>query len=296
MPKAVLYARFSSDNQRDESIDAQLRAMTKFCQDNEVVMVGEYVDRAKSATTDDRPEFLRMISDAEQKNFNIVLVHKLDRFARNRFDSSNYRNKLKKQNVSLVSVLENLDDSPESIIMESLLDGMAEYYSKNLAREVRKGHNENALQCKHNGGRPPFGFKVNPETQCYEIDENEAEAVRYIFNSISEGKSYNAVIADLNTKGFRTRSGNLFGKNSLYDMLHNEKYKGVYIYNRRAAKDADGKFNSRLNKFDDEIIRIEGGMPRIIDDELFESVNKIITSRKRLKSYGGSTQKYLLTG
>ena len=296
VPKAVLYARFSSDNQRDESIDAQLRAMTKFCQDNEVVMVGEYVDRAKSATTDDRPEFLRMISDAEQKNFNIVLVHKLDRFARNRFDSSNYRNKLKKQNVSLVSVLENLDDSPESIIMESLLDGMAEYYSKNLAREVRKGHNENALQCKHNGGRPPFGFKVNPETQCYEIDENEAEAVRYIFNSISEGKSYNAVIADLNAKGFRTRSGNLFGKNSLYDMLHNEKYKGVYIYNRRAAKDADGKFNSRLNKFDDEIIRIEGGMPRIIDDELFESVNKIITSRKRLKSYGGSTQKYLLTG
>ena len=151
VPKAVLYARFSSDNQRDESIDAQLRAMTKFCQDNEVVMVGEYVDRAKSATTDDRPEFLRMISDAEQKNFNIVLVHKLDRFARNRFDSSNYRNKLKKQNVSLVSVLENLDDSPESIIMESLLDGMAEYYSKNLAREVRKGNNENALQCKNNG-------------------------------------------------------------------------------------------------------------------------------------------------
>lgn len=295
VPKAALYARFSSDNQRDESIDAQVRAMTKFCQDNGVVVIGQYIDRARSATTDDRPEFLRMIENSAEHNFNIVLVHKLDRFARNRFDSSSYRNKLKRNGVALVSVLENLDDSPESIIMESLLDGMAEYYSKNLSREVRKGHNENAIHCKHNGGRPPFGFKVNPETQCYEVDEKEAAAVKFIFESISEGKSYNAVIAELNSRGFKTRDGNPFGKNSLYDMLHNEKYKGVYIYNRRAAKGADGKFNSRLNKFDDEIVRIEGGMPSIVSDELFDSVQKITASRKRLKNYSAKSV-YLLTG
>ncbi len=133
VPKAVLYARFSSDNQRDESIDAQIRAMTKFCRENEVIVMEHYCDRARSATTDDRPEFLRMINDSKQRQFNIVLVHKLDRFARNRYDSSRYRNQLKKNGVLLVSVLENFDDSPESIIMESLLEGMAEYYSKNLS-------------------------------------------------------------------------------------------------------------------------------------------------------------------
>ena len=296
VPKAVLYARFSSDNQRDESIDAQIRAMTNFCRENEVVVMEHYCDRARSATTDDRPEFLRMINESKHKQFNIVLVHKLDRFARNRYDSSRYRNQLKKNGVALVSVLENFDDSPESVIMESLLEGMAEYYSKNLSREVTKGHHENALQCKHNGGRPPFGFKVNPSTQLYEIAEDEANAVRFIFQSFDEGKSYDFIIRELNRLGFRTRDGNPFGKNLLNEMLKNEKYKGVYIYNRRASKDADGKYNSHLNKFEDEIVRIADGMPRIISDELFESVNKIICSRKRLKTYRGKKHTYLLTG
>lgn len=296
VPKAVLYARFSSDNQRDESIDAQIRAMTKFCRENEVIVMEHYCDRARSATTDDRPEFLRMINDSKQRQFNIVLVHKLDRFARNRYDSSRYRNQLKKNGVLLVSVLENFDDSPESIIMESLLEGMAEYYSKNLSREVTKGHHENALQCKHNGGRPPFGFRVNPETQLYEIDEDEANAVRFIFQSFDEGKSYDYIINELNRLGFKTRDGNPFGKNLIHEMLKNEKYRGVYIYNRRAAKGPDGKFNSHQNKFDDEIVRIQDGMPRIVSDELFESVNRILCSRKRLKNYSGKKHTYLLTG
>ncbi len=296
VPKAVLYARFSSDNQRDESIDAQIRAMTKFCRENEVIVMEHYFDRARSATTDDRPEFLRMINDSKQRQFNIVLVHKLDRFARNRYDSSRYRNQLKKNGVLLVSVLENFDDSPESIIMESLLEGMAEYYSKNLSREVTKGHHENALQCKHNGGRPPFGFRVNPETQLYEIDEDEANAVRFIFQSFDEGKSYDYIINELNRLGYKTRDGNPFGKNLIHEMLKNEKYRGVYIYNRRAAKGPDGKFNSHQNKFDDEIVRIQDGMPRIVSDELFESVNRILCSRKRLKNYSGKKHTYLLTG
>lgn len=296
VPKAVLYARFSSDNQRDESIDAQIRAMTKFCRENEVIVMEHYCDRARSATTDDRPEFLRMINDSKQRQFNIVLVHKLDRFARNRYDSSRYRNQLKKNGVLLVSVLENFDDSPESIIMESLLEGMAEYYSKNLSREVTKGHHENALQCKHNGGRPPFGFRVNPETQLYEIDEDEANAVRFIFQSFDEGKSYDYIINELNRLGYKTRDGNPFGKNLIHEMLKNEKYRGVYIYNRRAAKGPDGKFNSHQNKFDDEIVRIQDGMPRIVSDELFESVNRILCSRKRLKNYSGKKHTYLLTG
>ncbi len=292
-----MYARYSSDNQRDESVEAQIRAMTKYCQDNEIAIVGEYIDRARSATTDDRPEFQKMIADSKQGTFNIVLVHKSDRFSRNRRDSLNYKSILKCNNVTVVSVLENFDDSPESVIMESLIEGMAEYYSKNLAREVMKGLNENALKCKSNGGRPSFGFKVNKETQTYEIVEEEARAVRFMFESISQGKSYDYIIKELDRQGFRTRDGNPFGKNLIHEMLKNEKYRGVYIYNRRASKDAMGRYNSRASKFDDEIVRIEGGMPRIIDDELWNNVNKLIVSRRRLKDYGGrKIRAYLLTG
>ena len=153
--RAVIYARFSSDNQREESIDAQMRAIKEYAKRNDVIIVGEYVDKAKSATTDKRPEFLRMISDSKEEGFDVVLVHKLDRFARNRQDSIGYRMELKRHGVSLISVLEYLDDdSPESLILESMLEAMAEYYSKNLAREVNKGMRENALKGLHTGGVP----------------------------------------------------------------------------------------------------------------------------------------------
>jgi len=163
--RAAIYARFSSDNQRDESIDAQLRAIRDYAKKNDVVIVAEYVDRAKSATTDNRPEFLQMIEDSKKGQFDVVLVHKLDRFARNRQDSIGYRMELKRYGVSLVSILEYLDESPESIILESVLEAMAEYYSKNLSREVRKGMNENALKGLHTGGLPPLGYDVDPETK-----------------------------------------------------------------------------------------------------------------------------------
>lgn len=135
IPKAVLYARFSSDNQREESIEAQLCAIHEYCERKGIVILHEYCDRAKSATTDNRPEFLQMISDAKNDEFDFVIVHKLDRFSRNRYDSAHYKKELKKAGVSVLSVLENLGDSPESIILESVLEGMSEYYSKNLARE-----------------------------------------------------------------------------------------------------------------------------------------------------------------
>ncbi len=134
IPKAVLYARFSSDNQREESIEAQLRAMHEYCQRAGAVVTHEYCDRAKSATTDDRPEFLNMIADAKEHEFDFVVVHKLDRFSRNRYDSAYYKRELRKNGVSLLSVLEHMDDSPESIILESVMECMSEYYSRNLAR------------------------------------------------------------------------------------------------------------------------------------------------------------------
>lgn len=294
-PKAALYARFSSDNQREESIEAQLRALHEFCKKNGVIVIEEYCDRAKSATTDDRPEFLRMIDDSKKNEFDFIIVHKLDRFSRNRYDSAYYKHELKKNGVTLISVLEQIDDSPESIILESVLDGMAEYYSKNLAREVMKGMRETALKAEATGGRPPFGLMVDATTRKYIINENEAPAVRHIFEGIAKGKGYSQVIKEINNMGYRTRNGKSFGKNSLHEILRNEKYKGVYIFNRSASKNIYGKRNNHCNKGNDDIIRIEGAIEPIVDEITFDIVTKIIGSRRR-DTPSNAKETYLLAG
>lgn len=296
IPRAALYARFSSDNQREESIEAQLRAMHEYCARNGVAIVEEFCDRARSATTDDRPEFLNMIAASREGKFDIVLVHKLDRFSRNRYDSAYYKRELKKNGVTLISVLENLDDSPESIILESVLEGMSEYYSKNLGREVMKGMKESARQCRYTGGHVPYGFKVNKETYRFEIEEREAEAVKMIFQGVCDGLGYAEIIDRLNYLGYRNKAGRPFVKNSITEMLRNEKYRGVYIFNRAAARSATGKRNNHLSKHEDEIIRIEGGMPRIVDDETFFKVSRIIKNRSHRVANRTAKETYLLTG
>jgi site-specific DNA recombinase len=185
--RAVAYTRFSSDNQREESIDAQIRAIKEYAARNDAVLVGEYIDKAKSAMTDNRPEFLRMIADSKLGGFDIVLVHKLDRFARNRHDSIGYRMELKRHGVSLVSVLEYLDDeSPESLILESVLEAMAEYYSRNLAREVNKGMKENALNGMHTGGhvRLEPGLKKQAESVLEQLGIPVSNAVNIFLKQV----------------------------------------------------------------------------------------------------------------
>lgn len=295
--KAVAYARFSSDNQREESIIAQLRAIREYAQQKGYTIIKEYTDEARSATTDDRPAFLQMIHDITSGllQVEVVLVHKLDRFARNRYDSAFYRRELKKNGVRLESVLEPLDDSPESVILESVLEGMAEYYSKNLAREARKGMKENAYECKHNGGLPPLGYDVDPETKKYVINEKEAEAVRLIFQRVLEGVSYTALAEELNLKGYQTKAGRPFNKNSFTEILSNEKYKGIYIWDRSRAKVA-GKRNNHESKPAEEIIRIPGGVPAIVEEEVFEAVQKMRAARKHKGAANKAKLDYLLSG
>ena len=292
--KAVIYARYSSDNQREESIDAQVRAIKEYAAKEGISIIKIYADEAKTATTDKRPEFLNMMKDAETGTFDAVIVHKLDRFSRDRFDSAYYKRHLKKCGVRLISVLENLDDSPESIILESVLEGMAEYYSRNLAREVMKGMKETAYQCKHTGGTPPLGFDVGPD-QTYKINEREADAVRLIFEMYANGKGYGAIIDALNEKGFKTKKGKPFGKNSIHDLLKNEKYIGVFVFNKSFQK-LNGKRNSHKLKSDDEIIRIPGGCPAIVSRELWERVqNKMEENRRASGSYSAKAV-YILSG
>lgn len=252
--RAVLYARFSSDNQRQESITAQIEAMEAYAAQRGITIIDQYVDSAKSGTTDRRPSFQRMIKDSSKGLFDAVMVHKLDRFARNKYDSAIYKQKLKVNCVNLISVTENLDGSPESIILESVLEGMAEYYSQNLAREVMKGLNQNAKHALHTGGVPPLGYDVVEKKLV--INVNEAEAVRVIFSMFLDGYSYTQISDELNRRGYKTKLGNNFGKNSLFEILHNEKYTGVYIYNRCASKNANGFRNNHINKSEEDVTRI----------------------------------------
>ena len=252
--KVVGYARYSSDLQREESIEAQERAIKEFCDKEGLTIIKFYVDRAQSAKTDDRTEFKKMINDCNKGEFDGIVVHKLDRFARNRYDSAHYKYIIKSHGIKLYSVTERLDDSPESVILESVLEGMAEYYILNLAREVEKGKMENALKCNHVGGIPPLGYDVDKATRKLVINENEAKAVRLIFKKVIEGCSYGDILNELNLKGFKTKAGSKFGKNSLFSILKNEKYCGTYIYNKSAkANSATKKRNGHKYKPEEEI-------------------------------------------
>lgn len=175
---AVIYARYSSNNQREESIDAQVRACREYAQAHGLNIVNVYADSAKTGTNDQREAFQQMLADSSKGMFSTVIIHKIDRFSRNRYDSAINKKLLQKNRCHLVSVLERLDDSPESIIMEGVLESFSEYYSKNLSREVKKGQKETALQCKHNGGIPPLGYDVDKDTRKYVINEKEAEKPR----------------------------------------------------------------------------------------------------------------------
>ena len=293
--RAAAYVRYSSDNQRTESIDAQIRAIEEYCQRKGHILVATYIDEALTATTDNRPQFRQMITDAGMRKFEVAIVHKLDRFARDRYDSAFYKRELKKGGARLESVLEQLDGSPESIILESVLEGMAEYYSKNLARETRKGLKENALEGKHTGGRPPYGYKINPATKRLELDEKTAPAVRVYFESMAEGVPLNAIADKLNKLGYRTYSGRLFTKNSFWDWAQNKKYIGIFTWDVREAKNPDGTRNNHRKRDVELRVQIDGAVPAIVDKNLWEKVNQVLESRKKNPNAAKAKTVYLLT-
>lgn len=165
----VIYARYSSDNQREESIEGQLRECQAFAKKNDITLLEPYIDRALSAKTDHRPNFLKMIKDSAAKKFDVVIVWKLDRFSRNRVDSAHYKYVLRKNDVKVISATESISEGSEGILLESVLEGIAEYYSAELSEKVVRGLTENALKCKYNGGTLPIGYTVD-ENQFFQID------------------------------------------------------------------------------------------------------------------------------
>ena len=282
--QAAIYARYSSDNQREESIEAQVLAIKEYCNREGIKVVSTYVDEARSATTDDRPEFLRMIKDSQAGLWNLVIVHKLDRFARNRYDSAFYKRELRRAGVRLVSVTEQLDGSPESIILESVLEGMAEYYSRNLAREVMKGMKVNARKAKFCGGTPPLGYDIVDGN--YVINETEAPWVRLIFDMYTAGRTYKQIIDALNERGAKTKRNRPFGKNSIHSILKNERYSGVYIYNKGTKK--------RHNIEKKDVIKVEDGIPAITSLDTWKKAQARLKSRRQ--GANSAKRTFLLTG
>jgi site-specific DNA recombinase len=292
--KAAIYVRYSSDNQRQESIEAQIRAIEKYCVSSNIEIVKVYADEAKTATNDNRPEFLKMFKVIDMGLFDCIVVHKLDRFARNRYDSAYYKRKLKQNNVRLISVTEQLDESPESVILESMLEGMAEYYSKNLSREVMKGMRETAYQCKHTGGFPPFGYNVNTENK-YEINEFEAIAVKKIYEMYLSDVRNHDICNWLHDNGYKTKAGKNFSIGSLKSILENEKYIGIYTFNRKKRVIING-LKKDIENSDDEIIRIENGIPSILEESLFKKVQSKKIEKKIASQSYKAKEKYLLSG
>lgn len=271
----VIYARYSSDKQGENTIEAQLRYCTEYCERNNHKIITQYIDRATTASKDveKRFEFQKMIRDSDKHLFDAIVVFKLDRFARNRYDSATYKNRLKKNGVQVLSATENLSGEKESIILEAVLEGMAEYFSKDLAEKVTSGMREVAMKCQTNGGLTPLGYKVVDKKLV--LDPDTAPIVKEAFIRYANDERVSDIIEDFNRRGFRSARGCPFNKNSFHNMFINEKYVGIY-------------------KFQD--IRIENGIPAIIDKETFQKVQlKMKTTKTKLNGKNKATTEYLLS-
>ena len=274
--KAIIYARYSSDSQREESIEGQLRECKAFAERNDITILSTYIDRAMSAKTDNRPEFQRMIADSNKKLFDAVLVWKLDRFARNRYDSARHKNTLKKNGVKVISATEQIAEDSTGILIESILEGYAEYYSAELSEKVTRGLTENALKCKYNGGGIPIGYYIDKE-QHFQIDPVRAEIVRQAFTAYAEGTTIKGLVDWFNEKGimhnnFRKKPMKI---DCVKRLLHNRRYLGEYRYKN---------------------IVQENAIPQIIDKLLFDKVQERLAKNKKAPArYKAVQEQYLLT-
>ena len=269
----VIYARYSSDNQREESIEGQIRECTAYAEQNGITILTHYIDRAMSARSDNRPQFQQMIKDSEKKLFDVIIVWKLDRFSRDRYDSAHYKHLLKKNGVKVISATEAIAEGPEGIIMESLLEGMSEYYSAELSVKIKRGQTENALKGKNNGGHIPLGYRVGPD-DVLEIDPLTAPFAQEVFRRYDSGETITAIVQYLNDSGIRTSKGKPFRIGSLNAVLRNRKYIGEYHYGS---------------------IVIPNRLPALINEELFNRVQRRIETNKHAPAKAKADEEYLLT-
>ncbi len=270
----VIYARFSSHAQNEQSIEGQLKVCYEYARRNNYTVVGEYIDRGMTGRNDQRPDFQRMLEDSKKKQFKYVLVYQLDRFARNRYDSAKNKAKLKKNGVRVLSARENISDDASGILMEAVLEGMAEYYSAELAQKVSRGMALCAEKCLYTGGpAPALGYKVNPD-KTFAIDEDSAAVVQMIFRMYADGYTVKEITDYLNARKIVSSRGSAFNKNSLHHLLTNKRYIGIYTYKGKETP---------------------GGMPRIISDQLFYEVQEKMKEKAKAPARARAKEEFILT-
>lgn len=282
--KAVAYVRVSSKEQAEKelSIPAQLEAIHNYCKQKGWTLVHEYIDAGKSAKTDERPEFQQMISAAKKANreFNTIVIHKFDRFSRNRDDHVIYKSLLKKIGVTVYSVTEQTDpETPHGFLLEGIMEVISEFYNMNLKNETMKGLTENAKKGFHNGGRPPYGFRLyrakdssGVEKTMYILGpENEVSVVKKIFNLFAENKLTAGQIANiLNESAIPSYYGNKWRAPSVKQILKNEAYIGNMVWNMFSYAD------KVVKKPPDEWIRAENTHPGIVDKTTFYKIQNLL--------------------
>lgn len=275
MENAVIYARYSSHSQTEQSIEGQLAAGRAYAASKGYNVVREYCDRAKTGTNDNREEFQRMLKHCSRGFFSVIIVWKVDRFGRNREELTFNKYKAKKHGVRVEYVAENISSGPEGVIVEALLEGMAEYYSLQLSQNIQRGQYESAKKFRSVNGSVPLGYKLNKDKQ-YEIVEPEATIVREMFGLYNKGMTMAEVTAELNRRGYKSKKGQEFGKNSIYRILTNELYRGVYKYK--------------------DLVYQEDAVPAIIPKDIFNQVQDMLKEHKRMPYKNWSRSEYVLSG
>lgn len=271
---AIAYYRYSSHRQGEQSIEGQRAEAERWAAVNGYTIIKEYADRAMTGTNDDREQFQLMLREMERLHPAVLILWKVDRMGRNKEEIAFNKYRCKKAGVKVVYTAESIPSTPEGVILESVLEGMAEYYSLQLSQNIRRGQRVSAAKCQSTGGNRPLGYRTGPDKR-FEIDPEGAAIVRQVFDRYVKGETQAEIVRSLNEQGLRTLHGKPFTHNSLRTMLKNEKYIGVYTYK-------------------DEV-RVDGGVPAIIDEETFQKAQVMLKVNKRAPAHKWAKADYLLT-
>ena len=271
---SVIYARYSSHAQKDISIDQQVALCRQLAEDSGMTVDHVYADRAISGKTDQRPDFQAMMRDAAKGKFRYVVAWKSNRIGRNMLEAMLNEARLQDYGVRIIYVEEDFDDTAAGRFAARSMMNVNQFYIENMAEDIRRGLYDNASKCLVTNGLLPFGFKADADLH-YALDPPNDAVVREIFQRIAVREPYANIIRDLNARGIKTSRGGEWRKSSFAKMLVNERYRGVYIYGD---------------------VRVEGGVPRIVSDELFYQVQEVLKTRNNAQSARRVNGDYLLTG
>lgn len=295
MKKAVAYMRYSSDNQKETSIEHQRVAIERYCDTNDLQLVGEFVDMAYTGKYDKRPSFQKMIRESRNNpEWSVILVYDLSRYFRNSPKAMILKERLKDRGIRVISVTQDFGESNEAFLAEGVTHLMDDYFSRNNSKVVRDSMEVKANKAGHCGGVPPLGFDVDANGELM-INADEAEIVRKIFDMYENDYSYKKIAKILNDESKKTKLGRSFTKHSFNSLLHQEKYTGIFVWNRAKERDSEGLRNSHAEKPMEKQVRIDGGCPQIISKEQFRRVQEKLASRANGQATSKSSRHYMLS-